>query len=137
VGLGLYYKRPWYESNIDECEGEFDETVTRAYWEEKDRKFQMARQKRPDSGSEFVEQTMDELDLVKAPKRGKRSSADTDAPDLPINEVPEAQVTGHAHPEANSKLAAHSKQHAATSQTPSAPAIRNPEAPKRGRRNIN
>ena len=137
VGMGLDYKRPWYESNIDEGEEEYDFTLTRAYGEEIDRKFQIARQKRPDSGSEFVAQTMDELNLVKAPKRGKRSSANTDAPDLPINEVPEAQVTGHAHPEANSKLAAHSKQHTATSQTPSAPAIRNPEAPKRGRRNIN
>ena len=51
--------------------------------------------------------------------------------------APKAQAAGHSRPEANSKLAAHSKQYAATSQTPAAPAIRNPEAPKRGRRNIN
>jgi len=58
--------KPWYEHHIDEDEGVFDVTRTRAYWEEVDRDRQARLRARPDSGPEFIKETLDGLQRIGA-----------------------------------------------------------------------
>jgi hypothetical protein len=58
--------KPWYEPMIDELEGEYDVTRTRAYWEQVDRNKQARLRARPDSGPEFIEATLERLRRINA-----------------------------------------------------------------------
>jgi hypothetical protein len=52
---------PWYERFIDEGEGVFDVTKTRAHWEEVDRNRQARHRAQPDSGPEYLDATLERL----------------------------------------------------------------------------
>ena len=77
VDLLQDYERPYYEHLIDESEGDYDVTRTRAYWEEKEREKETIRRSQPASGPEFMERTVAGIADVKVRERRQRSDADT------------------------------------------------------------